>query len=238
MGIVKQGSGGLKKIIILAAILILPGFLYYLLERKGENRYKTLPIYGEKVLTGTFSNRMGKKVPDTLFHHIKPFSLVNQQGEPIHVLANDSTLAVVNFFYSRCTSFCEQMNNEMNRVAERFINNELVNFYTITVDTLYDTPEVLREYAAAYRPETKKWHFLTSGDDNVFDIAQQGFLVDAVQDTTKSVHFIHSASLVLVDSERRIRGYYDATQKKEVDRLIDEIKLLLVEEIREKSPFK
>ncbi|SEL68412.1 SCO family protein [Parapedobacter koreensis] len=238
MNTVKRKSGGLKKLIILAAILILPGFLYYLLEKKGENRYKTLPIYGEKVLTGTSSRRMGKEIPDTLFHHIPPFSLVNQQAKEIPVLANDSTVVVVNFFYSRCASFCAQMNDEMNRVAERFANNELVNFYTITVDTLYDTPEVLREYAKGYQPETKKWHFLTAGKDDVFHIARNGFLVDAVQDTTKAASFIHSASLILVDSQRRIRGYYDASQKKEVDRLIDEVKLLLVEEIREKSPYK
>src|SRR5690606_22942251 len=140
---------GLKKIIVLAVILILPGFLYYLLEKTGENRYKSLPIYGEKVLTGTFSNRMGKKVPDTLFHEVAPFSLTDQQGQPMDVLANDTTVSVVNFFYTRCESFCAHMNNEMNRVAERFVANKMINFYTITVDTAYDSPAVLNEYAKA-----------------------------------------------------------------------------------------
>ncbi|MGK6351687.1 SCO family protein [Parapedobacter sp. DT-150] len=238
METVGRRSGGVKKIIILAAILILPGFLYYLLEKKGENRYKALPIYGEKVLTGTFSSRMGEKVPDTLFHQIAPFTLTNQQGKAVDVLANDTTIAVVNFFYSRCPTFCAHMNDEMNRVAERFANNALVRFYTITVDTVYDTPEVLLNYAGAYRPETKKWEFLTAGRDDVFDVARGGFLVDAMQDTTREASFIHSASLMLVDSQRRIRGYYDVNRAKEVDRLIDEVKLLLVEEIRERSPYK
>lgn len=238
METVKRRSGGVKKIIVLAAILILPGFLYYLLEKKGENRYKALPIYGEKVLTGTFSRRMGEKVPDTLFHQIAPFTLTNQQGQAVDVLANDTTIAVVNFFYSRCPTFCVHMNDEMNRVAERFANNALVRFYTITVDTVYDTPEVLRNYAGAYQLETKKWDFLTAGRDDVFEIARAGFLVDAMQDTTREASFIHSASLMLVDSQRRIRGYYDVNRAKEVDRLIDEVKLLLVEEIRERSPYK
>ena len=227
----------LKKIAILAVILILPGFLYYLLEKKGENRYQKLPIYGEKVLTGTFSSRMGKQVPDTLFHQIEPFSLTDQQGRTVDVLTNDTSIAVVNFFYTRCVTFCTHMNNEMNRVAERFVNNDMVNFYTITVDTAYDTPDVLREYAEAYQPATKKWHFLTAGKDDVYDIARSGFLVDAVQDTTRPARFIHSSSLLLVDSKRRIRGYYDVNHKKEVDRLIDELKLLLVQEIREASPY-
>lgn len=231
-------TSGLKKILILAAILILPGFLYYLLEKKGENRYQNLPIYGEKVLTGTFTKRMGKPVADTLFHQLTPFSLTNQQGNPVLVLASDSSISVVNFFYTRCMSFCKHMNDEMNRVADRFADNDLVNFYTITVDTAYDTPEVLENYAEPYRPETKKWHFLTAGGADVFNIARNGFLVDAVRDTTKEVGFIHSSSLMLVDSQRRIRGYYDVNQHKEADRLIDEIKLLLVQELRERSPYK
>ncbi|MFC3196363.1 SCO family protein [Parapedobacter deserti] len=231
-------TSGWKKIVILAVILILPGFLYYLLEQKGENRYKNLPIFGEKVLTGTFSNRMGKQIPDTLFHQIEPFSLVNQKGELVDVLANDTSIAVVNFFYTRCASFCKHMNDEMNRVAERFSGNHLVGFYTITVDTAYDKPEVLREYAQAYDPASKKWHFLTAGRDDIFKIARNGFLVDAVKDTAANGSFIHSSSLILVDSKRRIRGYYDVNHPKEVDRLIDEVKLLLVQEIRERSPYK
>ena len=230
-------TSGIKKILILAVILILPGFLYFLLKEKGENRYQNLPIFGEKSLTGTFTSRMGKQVPDTLFHQIPPFSLTGVDGMPVSVLASDTSISVVNFFYTRCNTFCKHMNDEMNRVAERFVSNGMVNFYTITVDTTYDTPEVLRQYAEAYQPDTKKWHFLTAGADDVYSIARDGFLVDAVQDTTQEAHFIHSSSLILVDSDRRIRGYYDVNQKKEVDRLIDEIKLLLVQEIREHSPY-
>src|SRR5690606_33556547 len=105
---------GLKKIIVLAVILILPGFLYYLLEKQGENRYKSLPIYGEKVLTGRFGDRVGKKVPDRLFHEVARFSLTDQEGQPMDVLANDTSVAVVNFFYTRCESFCAHMNDEVN----------------------------------------------------------------------------------------------------------------------------
>lgn len=232
-----KGTRGIKKILILAVILILPGFLYYLLEQQGLNRYKPLPIYGEKELSGTVSRVMGKEIPDTIYHQITPFVLVNQEGREVTVLGTDTAISVVNFFYTRCETFCTHMNNEMNRVAERFATNGMVNFYTISVDSLYDTIDVLQQYSATYEPQNKKWHFLTQGPDNVYDVARNGFLVDAVQDTARDAVFIHSSSLILVDSHRRIRGYYDVNHKKEVDRLIDEIKLLLVEEIRAKSPY-
>lgn len=228
----QRRSGRIKKIIILATILALPGFLYYLLKEKGENRYKTLPVYGAKTLTGTFHSRMGRKVPDTLYHRIQPFSLLNQEGRTVNVFQQDTSIAVVNFFYTRCNTFCRHMNDEMNRVAIRFVKSRMVRFYTLTVDAGHDIPEVLQQYAEAYRPQEKKWHFLTGHQDSLFRIAREGFLVNAIRDTTLEAAFIHSSSLILLDSQRRIRGYYDVNMQGEVDKLIDEIKLLLTEEIR------
>ena len=228
----------LKKVIILAGILILTGFLYYMLEQKGENRYTMLPIYGEKSLTGTFTNHMGKKIPDTLYHQIRPFTLTNQSGDPVAVFTADTSLSVVAFFYTRCPGGCKMINDEMGRVAERFKGNNLVHFYSISVDTAFDSPAVLKAYSAPYRPAEKKWDFLTAGKDDIYQIARSGFLVDAVQDTTREAMFLHSASLILVDTHRRIRGYYDTSEAAEVDRLIDEVNLLLLQEIRERSPLK
>ncbi|WP_448635991.1 hypothetical protein [Pedobacter panaciterrae] len=44
--------------------------------------------------------------------------------------------------------------------------------------------------------------------------------------------FIHSNMLVLLDSHRRIRGYYEATNQEALTKLDDEIKVLLAEELR------
>ena len=38
---------------------------------------------------------------------------------------------------------------------------------------------------------------------------------------------IHTENFVLVDKEKRIRGYYDGTNIEEMDRLLDDIKILL-----------
>ncbi|SEM02853.1 protein SCO1/2 [bacterium A37T11] len=230
-------SGQLKKIIILAAIIVLPVYLYYLLTEKGKNRYKPLPVYGEKTLSGTFHSKKGKKIPDTLYHRVAPFLLTDQRGNKVQALGDDTAITVVNFFYTRCHTFCAHMNDEVSRVAEQFLTKRSVRFYSITVDGAYDTPEVLAKYASPYYPEKKKWQFLTGQTDSLFHIARDGFLVNALQDTTGEGKFIHSSSLILLDSSHRIRGYYDVNTPKEVDRLIDEIRLLLTEEIRNSSPY-
>ena len=63
----------LKKLVILVFILIIPGFLYYLLIKKGKNRYHPLPIYGAKVLAKTFHKVHGKLIPDTVYHTLDDF---------------------------------------------------------------------------------------------------------------------------------------------------------------------
>lgn len=241
-----RNSKGIVKVLVLAAILILPGFLYYLLEREGKNSYKPLPIFGEKTLTGTFSSRMGEQIADTTYHLVPEARFMNSEGQWITIPAQDTSISIVNFFYTRCESFCQHMNDEMDRVAIRFSNNPKVRLYTFSVDTAYDSPEVLENYVAeaGYAPETKKWSFLSGtlsphadevGRTDLLEYARQSWLVDAVQDTSRTAAFIHSSSLILMDSQRRIRGYYDVNHPKEVDRLIDEVKLLLVEEVRLKA---
>ncbi len=39
--------------------------------------------------------------------------------------------------------------------------------------------------------------------------------------------------LILIDPKKRIRGYYDSTNKEQVDKLIDEVKVQIVEELRQ-----
>ena len=41
--------------------------------------------------------------------------------------------------------------------------------------------------------------------------------------------FIHTNNFVLVDQKKRIRGYYDGTNEKEVTKLLGDISLLLDE---------
>ena len=47
------------KILILVTILAVPGFLYYMLQAKGKNRYKPLPIFGPKIVASTFHTKKG-----------------------------------------------------------------------------------------------------------------------------------------------------------------------------------
>jgi len=57
-------------------------------------------------------------------------------------------------------------------------------------------------------------------------------LQDAIASNDKTKPFIIGSNYLLLDTKGRIRGIYDINVKTDIDRLEDEIKLLLVEEIR------
>lgn len=223
----------LKKILILLILLAVPGTVYYLLKEKGINRYRPLPIYGEKQVAKTFKIKRRKQVPDTIYHVIRDFKFLNQNSDTVSFPADSNQITVVNFFYSKCPVFCLNMNKEMARVAKIYNNNRLMRFISISVDPENDTPAVLYEYSKPFVAENKKWEFVTGDKDLIFSIAKNDFLVDAIQDTINKNEIIHTPMIILLDPQKRIRGYYDSSRgPDQVNVLIDEIKLLITEELR------
>jgi len=218
-----------KKIIVLALILALPGFLYYLLTAEGKNRYKPLPIYGPKPLSGTFHKVHGKSIPDTLYHTVADFNLTDENGYAVSFKNFDKKIMLVNFFYTGCTTNCNQINTNVDSIAVHYAKNKMVKFVTITVDPNKDTPAVLKAYAAKFK-SAPNWQFLTGDTTNIYNFARKGLLVDAMQ--RGKGDFIYSDKIILLDSEHHIRGYYSGILIDDLIRLNDEIKVMIAEELR------
>ena len=223
---------GIKTILILAIILLLPGFLYFILNKSGSNSYVSLPIFGKKEVPGTTHRKWGRDIPDTIYHTVPSVNFVNYDRKPVHLLDNDTILSVVHLMYSRDASLSRTMIKRLDQIANRFIHNKKVKLYSITVDTAYDTPEVLAKYAKVYKPWTKSWFFVTDPSVDIFKFAKESLLQDAIASNDKTKPFIIGSNYLLLDTKGRIRGIYDINVKTDIDRLEDEIKLLLVEEIR------
>lgn len=222
----------IKKILILVTLLAVPGFLYWMLTEKGKNRYKALPFYGPKQVAGTFHKIRGKQIPDTIYHTIRDFSLTNQAGQVFHFPADSSRITVVNFFFTRCDGFCPAMTLQMKRISDMFSRNRLLQFVSVSVDPANDRPEILATYAKEHQINSAKWNLLTGQPAFIYELAKKDFLLDAMPDPEKADNYIHSSMLVLIDPQKRIRGYYDSLSKEQMDKLSDEIKVLITEELR------
>lgn len=222
----------IKKILILVTLLAVPGFLYWMLTEKGKNRYKPLPFFGPKAVAGTFHTKRGKKIPDTLYHTVADFRLKNQINQDFVFPADSHRITVVNFFYTRSTTFSDAMNKQVFLLAQKFERNTLVQFASISVDPTFDTSEVLKKYQQTKGFSAKKWSFLTGNQAEIQRLAKASFLVDVLPDPNNPANIIHPSMLILLDPQKRIRGYYDALSKEQTDKLSDEIIVLINEELR------
>ena len=226
----------ISTIIILAIVLLVPGFLYIVLNKVGSNEYLRLPIFGEKVLTGKMVRKMGREMPDTLYHQVKPLEFVDSDLNKVTLFEQDSVITVVHLFYPNDKGLSNTLLQNLIPIAERFINNPKVKFYSINVNS-NSSVEEMRTVAKKFTKKYPHSWKIVGGQPSVLDYAQQNLLIDAMLDPQNDSSFIISNNYVLIDSERRIRGFYDINLKTEIDRLEDEIKVQLVEEARN-NPFK
>ncbi|WP_259068213.1 SCO family protein [Mucilaginibacter sp. X4EP1] len=219
-----------KKIVILVLVLLVPGFLYYLLTVEGKNRYKPLSIFGPKQLAKTYHQVKGKNIPDTIYHTLSDFNLTDQNGKPVSLKAFDNKIFVVDFFYTHGPDICTIINRNISLLDSNYAKNKMIHFVSITVDPARDSVSVLKKYADGLKPKPVKWAFLTGDTSTIYNLARKGFLVNALQTGTND--FVYSDKLILIDEDKRIRGYYTGASTEELNRLNDEIKVLVSEELR------
>ncbi|NGM64689.1 photosynthetic protein synthase I [Sphingobacterium sp. SGR-19] len=230
----KRAHRNKSTLIILALILLVPGFLYIAVNRLGFNEYASLPVFGEKTLSGEMKRNWGRAYPDTIFHMVPHVHFEEVSNTKVMFPAPDTCISVAHLFYTRDVAFSRLMLDHVDMLATRFQENPIVNFFSISVDSM-DTQADVSAFIEPYKNMAQKhWNVVYSPSVDIFTYAREELLIDAMPDPTDSTRFLISNQLVLLDSKGRIRGFYDISLKGEVDRLEDEIKLLAVEEIRNK----
>lgn len=114
---------------------------------------------------------------------IPNFSLINQDGKPIRLEQYRGRVLLITFIYTRCPlpDYCPLMSNNFAAIDKELKKNpDLYNkthLLSISFDTAYDTPKVLKSYGGAYTEnyagETfSHWEFATGSPDEIRQIAQ------------------------------------------------------------------
>jgi protein SCO1/2 len=208
-------------LIILLFILTFPSVLYVILAT-GKTNFIHLPYVGERSVATN-----GK---DTIYHSIAPFSFVNQDGKTVTDKDYEGKIYVADYFFTTCKTICPKMATELLRVQEKFeYTTGMVKILSHTVDPEDDSVPVLKAYANMIHADTGMWDFVTGDKKQLYDMARDSYLVNAMQGDGGKDDFIHSELFVLVDKEKHIRGIYDGTDIKAVNNLLDDINVLIAE---------
>jgi protein SCO1/2 len=189
---------------------------------------KILPVLGEFQEIDSLGID-GKHYMVNKPHTIPPFSFINQYGQTVTHQDLNSKIYVTDFFFTTCQSICPVMSVSMQRMQEVFKNQPDVSFLSHTVDPETDSVPQLLAYANRHNAIAGKWHFLTGNKKDLYHAARSGYLVTATEGDGGEEDFIHTQNFVLIDKMKRIRGYYDGTDSLEVNKMINDVNLLLAE---------
>lgn len=214
-----------KQFGVLTLMLIFPICVIWFLRTFGENKF-TIPVYHQNAA------EMSSDIcvfPEGQ-HYIPSFSLQNQLNKQVSEEYFDDNITVVNFFFTSCPTICPDMASELLRVQGTFPDNPRVKILSVSIDPTYDQPEVLASYAKLHGAAEDQWNFVTGEKSDVFELVRCGFILPVQDRIDGADDIMHSDRFILVDSQRRIRGYYSGTDREDVDRLVTEMKILLQEE--------
>jgi cytochrome oxidase Cu insertion factor (SCO1/SenC/PrrC family) len=89
-----------------------------------------------------------------------------------------------------------------------------VHLVSFTVDPERDTPAVLAAYGKRFAADDSRWSFLTGLKDTLNVLDHDAFKLGSI-----GAEMDHSTRFVLVDRNRRIRGYYGIADQDLVKRL-------------------
>lgn len=166
-------------------------------------------------------------------HKIKPFKFTNQYNELIELKEVEGCVFVAEYFFTTCPTICPIMNKQMQRVQKYFTNEKQFKILSFTVHPEVDTVEQLLRYAKKHNAVKNQWHFLTGSKKQLYESARKSFFLlkpaEVKNQGDVGSDFIHTNNFVLVDKFLQIRGYYDGTNPKEIDKLIRDAENLITE---------
>ena len=160
------------------------------------------------------------------YHRIADFSLINQNGNIITQEFYKDKIYVADFFFTTCQTICPIMTDHMYDIQKETIADPDLLLLSHSVTPEIDTVAQLKRYAKKKLVNASKWNLVTGDKKQIYELARKSYL--AVKDAGDGGPYdmIHTENFMLIDKKRQIRGFYDGTESEEIERLLEDIKIL------------
>ena len=204
-------------------MLALSGVIVYLFYNALQPK-KMLPVYQPSMVDKSL-------VDSTLhytkkYHKIGDFSLVNQNGDTITQNNYKDKIYVADFFFTTCPTICPIMTKNMAEIQEVIKDKPNVMLLSHSVTPQIDTVAQLKRYAMEKGVLDHKWNLVTGDKKQIYELARKSYLAVKNDGDGGPFDMIHTENFILVDKEKRIRGFYDGTNRDDIDRLLEDLKIL------------
>ena len=156
--------------------------------------------------------------------------LVDSEARPFALESLRGKVVLVSFVYTSCNGSCPATASALDRIRRVLRESgdwgRSVEFVSITLDPIRDTPEALARYARIYRAEPKSWHFLTGSPSQVARVLASW---DMWAKVGPSGVIDHPSRIFLVDPNGHRREIYNLESLKP-EMVLRDVKDLLAED--------
>jgi protein SCO1/2 len=149
---------------------------------------------------------------------MEAFSLYDQRGKTFGLDDLDGTIWIADFIFTGCQAACPMLTSKMRALQkhieerERTLGHHLpVRLVSFSVDPEVDTPDKLAAYAAKWGADQERWSFLTGPLAEVNRAVTRSLKIPFEKGgaDTSAFDVMHGEHFVMVDGQRRIRGYFE-----------------------------
>ena len=185
---------------------------------------KTLPVFQPAMVSFELVDSTLQHVKRQ--HRIGKFSLFNQNGKIISSKDYEGKIYVADFFFTTCPTICIAMTDNMIKIQDKILDQPNVMLLSHSVTPEIDSVPQLKKYAVEKGVLDHKWNLVTGDKKEIYRLARKSYLAVKEDGDGAPFDMIHTENFVLVDPERRIRGYYDGTSEEEMETLWADIQVL------------
>jgi protein SCO1/2 len=213
---------GSKKAITIFVIIVFSAILYtyFFLLRVDES----LPIYQPSQINPALVDPSLLSEDD---HRISDFTLINQLGDTVSLSDVEGSVLIVDFFFTRCATICPLLTSNLKLIHDRLPDGVRILSHSVT--PIADSVSVLSSYADKHGANPSLWWFLTGSKDEIYKLARKSYFACLDEGDGGYQDFVHTENVVLVDTQGRLRGFYDGTKEEEISQLYQDLRSLMKE---------
>jgi protein SCO1 len=158
-------------------------------------------------------SHLPRREPLPVLASVADFSLTNQAGGAVSLADLRGKVWVADIIFTRCPGPCLRMTRQMKELQDALPPASSTRLVSLTTDSDYDTPEVLKTYAMKNGADANRWMFLTGTKKQVNNLAVDSLKLSAVEKkpeerVTPEDLWVHSTIFVIIDKHAQLRAIY------------------------------
>jgi cytochrome oxidase Cu insertion factor (SCO1/SenC/PrrC family) len=150
---------------------------------------------------------------------VKDFTFTERSGRQVTKADLLGHPWLVSFIFTRCAGPCPRVTAQMSEL-QKLLEGSDVKLVTLSVDPDFDTTDVLKRYADAYKADADRWLYLTGDKAKTYRLISESFLMPVKEmtgaDREPGFEVLHSTNILLVNEQGVVVKKYNALNEVEM----------------------